>query len=426
MAGPCMPGTGHDKRGLCVGAGSGLLCATDAIDAQECGAMSATTVTVAQEYDSLRGEIERRSTIEQAVVVFNLTAVGALAGLAFRQGPSGMHALASSRSYYITLLIPYTNYALARLWIDHHDAIMRIGRYIRTALESRSEASWETSLEAKNRRSTMWHHFSFWSAYIAAFAGPASAVLIASFGYAHGVERWGAWGLAALLTVLNWWGWLDACRPPKERIIPVERVRQVFEQRVRTQLNWKALLESDDASPTPVAAVYFVDSETDFSNWWMPWYRDPDDPSLEVKQEHGGVAIPVTGCGDLPTRAQDRSWRPKVVTVAPFEREMAGAPAKFDLLVYEIGTRVRRGWAKRSFHRLLRHSDPVLPRIVLDGNHHLAGALRSGRSFSAEVYEIRGGPTEPDVDGNPLPDLRRNWNEDGQVEQPKSRLPAAS
>src|SRR5438874_11488229 len=90
-----------------------------------------------EEYKSLRSEIERRSTVQQAVVALNLTAVTVVVGLAARVHPKDDEAT-------VLLLVPFLSYALARLWLDHRGSIIGIGAYIRTQIEPGHNLGWET------------------------------------------------------------------------------------------------------------------------------------------------------------------------------------------------------------------------------------------------------------------------------------------
>lgn len=356
-----------------------------------------------KEYEILRAEIERRSTVQQAIFVLNLTAVGALVALALRENPSASAPtrgtsveapLDSLRGYLLVLFIPCVGFALARLWLDHHEAVARAGRYIRTTLEPRSAASWETHLEAQGR-STRANHYMFFIAYTVAFAGPGVVALVATGLHAHGVERWMLWATAVVLQFLNLVGWKMACWPARERSVSLPRLRTMFEGRVRTRLDWDRLAEVDGVE----VAAYFVDEHADYDGWWIPWYYRVNQTGarVEVQEEDGGCAIRLLDCGRLPTLA-DGSWVPKVQTVAEFEPEVSNTPLKFDVCVYAVA---------------LDSGD--VARIILDGNHHFAAALRSGRSFAARVFEIRNGPP---LDTKVLQDLGRDWATDGGRSEP--------
>jgi hypothetical protein len=387
-----------NRRGFTTSASSGRL------DNRENGAVTPghdTPISTEKEYEAVRAEIERRSTVQQAVFVLNLTAVGALITLALKATPtasgaagSSSHpstpALQSDRAYLLALLIPYVGFALARLWLDHHEAIGRAGRYIRTTLESRSAASWETHLQAQGRSSRL-NHYMFFIAYTLVFAGPGAVAIVATHPYAHGLGRSALWGAAVVMEALNLIGWTIACWAPTQRSISLKRLRTIFEPRVRAHFGWDAL--ADKASEIEVAE-YFVYERSDFQHWWMPWYyREEDAGRIEVQEKHGGCAIPLLDCGRLPTLA-DGPWDPKAETVSRFANEIAAVPMTFDVCLYSVK---RKGEA--------------VARIILDGNHHLAAALRSGNSFTARVFEIRGGP--PD-DTDVLQDLGRNWATDGR------------
>jgi hypothetical protein len=365
--------------------------------------------TMADEYAALRTEIERRSTVQQAVFVLNLTAVGAVVTLALKPGTNGVSSGASSRSYYLLLLIPYVGFALARLWLDHHDAILRIGSYIRSTIESRGAASWETALEGTGRRSSTQNHFMFWGANGIVFLGPSLVALLASAAHVlhHGAWRGVMWAVALGVTILNGYGWSRACWPAKERGMSLQRLRTIFEPRVRANLEWDALQtwaqQLQQRGDTEVeVAMYYNDERSDYTDWWHPWYfiSGPNETRIEVREAGGeGRAVALLDAGRLPNAACGDGWTSKDKTVAPFEHEAAAAPFVFDVCVYLIAGGTP---AARRLHRL-----------ILDGNHHLAAALRSGNTFTARVFEIRNGPARNPDDLYVLQDLARDWDADG-------------
>lgn len=351
-------------------------------------------VSAEAEYAALRAEIERRSTVQQALLVLYLTAVGAIVSLAFKSGVD-VGSLRSTRSYFLALLIPYTGLALARLWLDHHEAVLRIGGYIRTALEPRSDASWETFLHTKGR-STRLNHNLFFLAYGTVFVVPGVVAVGAAFEDTQGWERWLTWASALLLVALNGYGWAHAWWRETDPPISFARLRTIFEPRVRAKLDWDRLAALKDVT----VVEYFVDDRSDYEGWWTPWYFRTDSAGerVEVQERDGGRAIRLLDCGTLPERGAGE-WASKAQSVSQFEATIAGAPAKFDVCVYAV--RGGRG--------------ETVGRIILDGNHHLAAALRSGRIFLAHVFEIRNGP--PD-DRRVLPDLGRRWSVDGARPRP--------
>jgi hypothetical protein len=148
----------------------------------------------------------------------------------------------------------------------------------------------------------------------------------------------------------------------------------IFEPRVRTRLDWDALSQQSNVG----VKLYFVDEQSDYRGWWLPWYvaRRADRIRQEVQEDEGGEALAVTDAGNLPPE--------KAATVKAFEAQMRLAPAKFDICVYKL---------------------PNGARLVVDGNHHLVAALRSGLGFGAQVFEISG-PHDQTV----LQDLRRSWD----------------
>ena len=320
------------------------------------------------EYEHLRAEIERRSTVQQALFVLNLTAVGAITDIALK---SGLHN--GVRAYYLVLLIPYVSFALARLWLDHHNAIANLGSYIRTSIERRSTASWETAQRARFQQSATFGHYLFFVAYSVVFVGPGVAALGATWNLRSGTKSQVMWFSALLFLAANVFGWARACWPKAVHRSSFTRTRMIFEPRVRTMLAWETLAELPNVS----VHEFFVDEDGPFDGWFFPWYVDSE--GFEVGVREGGAPISLVECGKLPdarTRAVDSfaSW---------FE----AAPRKFEICIYKLSGDNR---------------------LVLDGNHRLAAGLRSGLSFAVRVFEIEG-PIDPKV----LPDLA-HWQSRGR------------
>lgn len=99
------------------------------------------------EYTALRNEIAYRSTAQLAIVTFHITAVGGVTSF----------ALANISRAYVLLLLPYSSWALARLFIDHARAIHGIARYTEEELWRRIRElsvpipSWEQHLHNQER-----------------------------------------------------------------------------------------------------------------------------------------------------------------------------------------------------------------------------------------------------------------------------------
>jgi hypothetical protein len=97
-----------------------------------------TSQEATAEYATLRDEIQRRSTIQQALVVLYLGALASLAAAATKTGApvaNGAVAVDPPRTFYLIALIPMLAFSLSLLWIDHHRCIRRLGDYIREEIE---------------------------------------------------------------------------------------------------------------------------------------------------------------------------------------------------------------------------------------------------------------------------------------------------
>lgn len=98
------------------------------------------------EFVALRAEIERRASSQQAILLLQITAVGAV-GTVTAQGDSD--ALTP-------LVLPFVSLALALLYVDHHQQIRRIGGYILTTWRARLPdcLTWEAAWRLELRRSS--------------------------------------------------------------------------------------------------------------------------------------------------------------------------------------------------------------------------------------------------------------------------------
>jgi hypothetical protein len=321
------------------------------------------------EYETLRSEIERRSTIQQALFVLNLTAVGAIADIALKSGLQRSSTHSGDRAFYLALLIPYMSFALARLWLDHHKVIGDLGAYIRDALETRLNLSWGTMSQARSERSSRVSRYAFFGAYAIVFVGP-TAVALAAGSHSHPTEgRQVMWYSALAVGVLNFSGWLRACWPKSERHYPFARARMIFEPRVKAELNWDLLAQHQ---PPVLVRQFFIDESIDFSEWWFLWYvgQRSGRPN-DVGVRNSGERTAVTDCGHLPPY--------RVAAVEKLEVWMKAGPRTFDICAYRT--------ANNEY-------------LVLDGNHRLAAGLRSGLTFGARVVEIKG-----PIDALRVPDL---------------------
>jgi hypothetical protein len=131
------------------------------------------------EYESLRREIERRSTTQQALIVLNLAGVVAVTTAVAKMHNRDTGAL-------VLLVIAFASYALGRLWLDHHRAIKAIARYISEELEPRLQLGWE-SWTNKPRGSGLAAGFAI--AHILIFCGPGVTAIVASWALAKDASR---------------------------------------------------------------------------------------------------------------------------------------------------------------------------------------------------------------------------------------------
>ena len=131
------------------------------------------------EYESLRREIERRSTTQQALIVLNLTGVVVVTTVVAKMRDGETRAL-------LLLVVPFVSYALGRLWLDHHRVIKTIAQYVKEKLEPHLQLGWE-SWGDKPRGIGL--AIGFAAAHILIFAGPGTAAVVASWSLAQDAGR---------------------------------------------------------------------------------------------------------------------------------------------------------------------------------------------------------------------------------------------
>ncbi|GAM44612.1 hypothetical protein KP696_33260 [Nocardia seriolae] len=95
------------------------------------------------EFAALRAEIDTRISLQQAILVLQLTTAGAIFSFALSN---------PSRTRFL-LILPLTTYALCARHSLHHFGIVRLGTYIRESLSRRvpGELQWEDWLIAHPR-----------------------------------------------------------------------------------------------------------------------------------------------------------------------------------------------------------------------------------------------------------------------------------
>lgn len=118
------------------------------------------------EYSALRTEIINRSDAERSLVNLNLTASGALAGV----------AAANPQSAGLMIVLPFLSAALGLLFLDHELRIHRIAGYMR---EHGRDPGWEAWLAKQRPRD--WGRLAYLPMpTMLIFLGPAIAGLIVS------------------------------------------------------------------------------------------------------------------------------------------------------------------------------------------------------------------------------------------------------
>lgn len=119
------------------------------------------------EFTGLRAEIDRRSNAQQGLLVLYVTGVGIASTVAVEAGAKALSLL----------LLPFASLAFASLFIDHHEAIGRIGIYLRMtshrlAGDEQTWEEWVHANEALEPRRVTWR-----TAPFTIFLGTSLAVL---------------------------------------------------------------------------------------------------------------------------------------------------------------------------------------------------------------------------------------------------------
>jgi hypothetical protein len=170
---------------------------------------------VRAEFASLRAEVERRATIQQALVVLNLTAMAGLTRAVTSSSPNAGASLKSDRGFFLAVLIPFVSFALGHLWIDNDAGIARIGSYIRRRIEPRRRLGWEeeSRLYRRDGRSV---RYTF--THIVIFVFPGAIALIATAPRVDGhLTRALMWIVGAVLTVVSGMTWGGRARDWRAR-----------------------------------------------------------------------------------------------------------------------------------------------------------------------------------------------------------------
>lgn len=140
-----------------------------------------------------RGEIDKRSREQQALIRLNITAAGVLAGL----------VVAEHGNPLLLLLLPPISSALGMLWANHNRMIHHIGdyiyNYVKPVVDPRRKGPllhWEAAHDLYPGASR-WQRGRYAFPVLIVFAGPAVAAVV--FTAFEVVEKGGAW--------LLWCGW---------------------------------------------------------------------------------------------------------------------------------------------------------------------------------------------------------------------------
>jgi hypothetical protein len=326
---------------------------------------------VLAEWQSLRGEIERRSNVQQALFVLSLTTVSIVSAVATKT--SGREEQGT-----LLLLLPFVLYAFARLWIDHHKSIAGIGSYIRTEIEPRSNLRWETYHDgrAPERMARKWN-LDFFTAQAVVFVTPGVVALIAGVLLAHPwkaistpyVAIWLLVAVSGAALYLNWSGWKELIWPqPTEVQSDFDVFRDLFRTSIRVRMDWNRL---EHLSP---AIKHEVLASTDpLTDWYFPWYRHPD---------------------GSPGSYEDASARPTPLA------EAASIRGSLADEIDDLGRSLDATRSKPLQFLVAAYRVNGGPTLVLDGNHRLAACIRRSLPFVVAAFVIDG-----TRDPNIVPDL---------------------
>lgn len=147
------------------------VCAIPMSDSDEGRTPSETKAFYLAGFTALRSEIDRRSTAQQGIIVIYLTGAGVTATVAARGG-GGLFAL---------LVLPFVSLAFARLYVDHHYEIQRIGAYNRELWKTRLSGSdtWEDESNKQSLGGPMALRHRLWrSPPLLIFVGTSFAALV--------------------------------------------------------------------------------------------------------------------------------------------------------------------------------------------------------------------------------------------------------
>jgi len=122
-------------------------------------------------------------------MVFNLTAVAAVAGLVLGRNVDGS----------LILAIPLLSSALGLMWFGHHIDIEGIGTYLRVELWQ-WEPSWEHWIT--EHRNARWWDRAFWFAVLLVFCGaPVATLAIGLPKHDASLVEWLIWAAGVALTL---------------------------------------------------------------------------------------------------------------------------------------------------------------------------------------------------------------------------------
>jgi hypothetical protein len=155
--------------------------------------------------------------------------------------------------------------------------------------------------------------------------------------------------------------------------LPLELFNRYFGELIRVELEWSLVTPR-----THSVRVSMVDSANEFDRWYFPWYFDPE--SLSGSSVDDSCSIPHE------VKAVKSRWglldgeRRRAIERVTHDITASGVPARLVLATYVL---------------------PDGGRLVMDGNHRLAGLKRFDVDFVAMEFALQG-PIRPEI----LPDLR--------------------
>lgn len=171
--------------------------------------------TLTQEYLALRAEILSRSNAQHTIINLDVTILGSLIGISL--------ASSSPTAPLLLLAVPLVSNSLGFLYLDHHGAIQRAGRYIEDRIEpefrrfarSRSLMTWESFFDGNHWRNST-ARLLFWAPLSLLFLVGPIACTILTFRFLNSVPGYvTAWvlGIATeiacavfgVLILGSWW-----------------------------------------------------------------------------------------------------------------------------------------------------------------------------------------------------------------------------